>query len=170
MAKKKTKESITDITERIDTDKPKKNDLLALEKFLDETPNYVDFVGNRQNQLLHQMLEKDFKDSVLVRKTTEKFIEKMKSEMGYATSTFIEKMLIEEIIMRWLRLQMVEGLHYQNTSKIHPSETGYYWDRRLTQAQNRYLKAINTLTKVRKMIAQTQAKGVKIFKDLLDNK
>lgn len=94
----------------------------------------------------------------------------MKIELGYENSTFVEKMLIDEIVLRWFRLTNIEHLHHQNTSSNHTSEHCNYWDKRLTQAQNRYLKSINTLAKVRKMIAQTQRTGAKMFRDLVKAK
>jgi len=42
-----------------------------------------------------------------------------------------------------------------------------YVDKRLDMAQTRFLQSINTLAKVRKMIAQTQAKGAEMFKNLM---
>jgi hypothetical protein len=173
MAKKKKTEAdkAFEIVTRTNTDNPAKKDVEALEKILDENPYYIESVGNRYQLVFDRIFYNRMEgSSVLIKETTKRYIKNMKTELGYGNSTFVEKMLIDEIALRWFRLTNIEHLHHQNTCGNHTSEHGNYWDRRLTQAQNRYLKAINTLAKVRKMIAQTQAKGVKIFKDLLDNK
>lgn len=47
------------------------------------------------------------------------------------------------------------------------TEQRMYVDKRLDLAQKRFLRSINTLAKVRKMIAQTQAKGAEMFKNLI---
>ncbi len=93
----------------------------------------------------------------------------MKLELGYKDSTFVEKMLIDEIIMRWLRLQSMEIGHKNATSQSHTREQGTYFDKRLDMAQKCFLRSINTLAKVRKMIAQTQAKGAEMFKNLMSD-
>jgi hypothetical protein len=66
----------------------------------------------------------------------------MKTELGYQTSTFVEKMLIDEIIMRWLRLQNMEIYHKNATSQSHTLEQGMYVDKRLDLAQKRFLRSI----------------------------
>src|SRR5690606_35622323 len=109
------------------------------------------------------------KSSVSFKECAEKYIQEMKIELGYETSTFVEKMLIDEIVMRWLRLQTVENQHHHNTKGNHTLTSGIYWDKRLSSAQRRFTRSIETLAKVRKMIAQTQAKGAEMYKSLMVN-
>jgi hypothetical protein len=104
---------------------------------------------------------------VAFQECAEMYIEEMKSELGYQSSTFIEKMLIDEIVMRWLRLQVMEGDHKNATYKSHSLAEGMYYEKRLHLAQKRFLRSIDTLGKVRRMIAQTQAKGAEMFKNLM---
>lgn len=71
--------------------------------------------------------------------------------------------------MRWLRLSVMDSTLKNVTSQSHTRESGMYAEQRLHLAQKRYLRAIETLAKVRKMIAQTQAKSAKMFKNLMSN-
>ena len=48
-----------------------------------------------------------------------------------------------------VRLQLVERDMSNSTKGSHSRESGAYWDRRLTEAQRRYLRAVNLLAKVR---------------------
>ena len=77
-------------------------------------------------------------------------------------------MLIDKIVMRWFRLQVMENDHKSATYAEHTFRKGLYYDKRLHLSQARYLKAIETLAKVRKMIAVTQAKGAEMFKNLME--
>ncbi len=54
-------------------------------------------------------------------------------------------MLIDEIIMRWLRLRNMEIYHKNATSQSYSLEQGMYVDKRLDMTQKRFLRSINTL-------------------------
>lgn len=164
---KKTVSELKSIIKRTDTENPKPKDLEVLRKEFEDKPELYRSIGNLNKGVFNTILESAVGKSVLVRESTQRFIKEMKSELGYETSTFVEKMLIDEIILRWLRLLTVENDHHKILNERHTLEVGIYYDKRLSTAQHRYLKSIETLAKVRKMIAQTQAKGAKMFKDLM---
>ncbi len=123
--------------------------------------------GNVQNQVFLGIFNQVSKHSAFFRECSEKYIEEMKAELGYHSSTFVEKMLIDEIVMRWLRLQLMENDHNKKLNESHTLAIGIHFDKRLHLAQKRYLRSIETLAKVRKMLAQTQAKGAEMFKNLM---
>lgn len=50
----------------------------------------------------------------------------MKTEMGYHSSSFVEKLLIDEIIMRRLRLSVMDSTLKNVTSQSHTGESGMY--------------------------------------------
>lgn len=162
----KNGQDLVALVNRIDKGNPKPEDLKALSKELNEKPQLYRSVGNLQHNVFSDILRESIR-SAFLKECAERFIEEMKTELGYQDSTFVEKMLIDEIIMRWLRLQNMETYHKNATSKSHTLEQGIYVDKRLDLAQKRFLRAMNTLVKVRKMIAQTQAKGAEMFKNLM---
>lgn len=155
------------LIKRTDKENPKPEDLEALRKELDEKPELALLIGNIHKQVFSGILDQATKHSAMFRECAERYVKEMKSELGYHSSTFVEKMLIDEIIMRWLRLQITESDHKNTTCKSHTITEGLYVDKRLHLAQKRYLQSIETLAKVRRMIAQTQAKGAEMFKNLL---
>jgi hypothetical protein len=62
-------------------------------------------------------------------------------------------MLIEQIALCWLRLSIVEVRHADHTTSgsIGISQADY-WDRALSAAQRRYLRAIESLARVRRLL------------------
>ncbi len=152
---------------RIDKGNPKPEDLKALSTELDKHPEFYRSVGNLQDNIFSEILRESTSKSFFVKECAERYIEEMKAELGYHSSTFVEKLLIDEILMRWLRLQATDTGHKNATYQSHSINTGIYHEKRLEAAQRRFLRSINTLAKVRKMIAQTQAKGAEMFKNLL---
>lgn len=157
------------LVSRINKDDPKPEDLETLSNEMERKPEIFLSIGNIQKTVFSEVLSKIVTTN-FAGECTKKYVEEMKKEMGYASSTFVEKMLIDEIVMRWLRLQSME-LSYQNNviNKPHSLETGVYQEKMLEQASKRFLRSIETLAKVRKMIAQTQAKGAEMFKSLMQS-
>lgn len=70
-------------------------------------------------------------------------------EFGRDTAPPFERPLIDHIVTCWVRLQLVERDMSNTVKGSHSRESGAYWDRRLTEAQRRYLRAVNLLAKVR---------------------
>jgi hypothetical protein len=75
------------------------------------------------------------------------------AELGYTEALPMERLLIEHIGACWVELQVIE-----HSFLVHLSEGGsslVWHDKRLTSAQNRYLKAIETLARVRRLARVT---------------
>jgi hypothetical protein len=175
MAKKKIEEvkeasEINALIKRTDCADPAKKDIIALKTILDEKPYLVEFFGNQQKQIFLTIFDWQFKDSHTLKEATGRQVKQMKQDFGYDNSTITEKMLIDEILIRWLRLQYTERLHHEKLRFSQTIEAGNYYEKMLSTAQARFLKAVTTLTKVRKMIAQTQRTGAKMFRDLVETK
>lgn len=166
----RTNEDIVSLVARTDKTDPKPEDLQELKQFFDEFPGIALKIGNIRRHIFDQILDAATWKSAYMREAAERHIRKMKLEMGYNNSSFVEKLLIEEIILRWLRLQVVEWMHHNSTTGSHDMDEGIYCEKRLHLTQKRYLTAIESLAKVRKMIAHTQAYGARMFKDLVDAK
>ncbi len=161
---------IMSIVARTDKENPKPEDLEALKTFFDKEPWAALQIGNMRRNVFNTVLSAAVGKSAFGREATERYVKKMKTEMGYETSSFVEQMLIDEIIMCWLRLQVMEQSHLSSTTGQHSMKEGEYCERRLHLTHKRYLQSIETLAKVRKMIAITQAKGAEMFKNLVEAK
>jgi hypothetical protein len=81
----------------------------------------------------------------------ERTCEKKKADLGYANASPMEKMLIDAVVLTWLRYTQVERSAASVWGGSHTSESGAYWDKRLSAAQRRYLRAIETLARVRRL-------------------
>jgi len=74
---------------------------------------------------------------------------RMAKMLGAGTAPAFELPLIEHIMTCWVRLQLVERDMSNTVKGSHSRDSALYWDRRLTEAQRRYLRAVNLLAKVR---------------------
>ena len=62
-------------------------------------------------------------------------------------------MLIQHAALCWLRFGLLELEVTAHTKGSHTLTAGAYWDRRLTGAQRRFMRAVETLEKVRALSA-----------------
>jgi hypothetical protein len=162
-----TFEEVKAVLKRTDKANPAPEDLTVLHEIFDKVPAMYRHSGNPQQAIFNEILGKIMGNSAFYREAAKRYVAEMKTELGYESSTFVEKMLIDEIVMRWLRLQAMENNHKNTTYGTHTLEEGMYVDKRLHLAQKRYLRAIETLAKVRRLIARTQADGARMYKDLV---
>ena len=165
---KGTAADVNALVNRTNKENPKPEDMRALKAVFDESPGIALQIGNLRRSVFSTVLETAVGKSAMAKEATERYVKKMKEEMNYEISSFVERLLIDEIIMRWLRLQVMEQAHYTSTTGSHSMKEGLYSEKRLHLTQKRYLDSIETLAKVRKMIAQTQAHGARMFKDLVE--
>ncbi len=77
-------------------------------------------------------------------------------DLGYNNAPEAEQLLIAHVALCWLRLNLVEHGYTSNTSGEHTLTAGIYWEKRLTAAQRRYTRAVETLAKVQALTAATR--------------
>ncbi len=75
----------------------------------------------------------------------------LRDGLGYARAPPLEQLLIEQIVFAWADLEYVQ-LHYAKSAfGSHTLTAGTYWDKRVTSAQARYLRAVEALARVRRL-------------------
>lgn len=79
----------------------------------------------------------------------------MRDELGYHQAPLLEQLLMEHVALAWFDFDTVQLLYGQMTSGSHTYASGAYWDRRLNSAQQRYLRAVETLARVRRLAMVT---------------
>jgi hypothetical protein len=133
---------------------PSKADLKALRKQLDETPELYRAVFDLSGAVQSKLTEK-----VIAHQTAQAGINAhiglLRREMGYDQAPMLEKLLIESVVNSWLNYQWAELEYIQFTSGKHSMREGEYWSGALNAAQRRYLRACETLAKVRKLTGAT---------------
>jgi hypothetical protein len=75
----------------------------------------------------------------------------VRDEMGYHDAPVMEKMLIDNIVTAWLRLQWLDYLVAAKMAGDFSIRSMEFWQKSLATAQRSYLAACETLAKVRKM-------------------
>ena len=84
----------------------------------------------------------------------------LRHSLGEASATPLEKLLIEDIAICWLRMHLTEQLYSLNfKSPGMTVEHRDFWDRHLTSARRRHLASIESLARVRGLLSRA---GVQI--------
>ncbi len=79
-------------------------------------------------------------------------VEAMRAGLGYHDAPELERCLIEHVVLCWLRVQKVEHGYTQFMGQASVVLTqADWWERRLTAAQGRYLRACESLARVRRL-------------------
>jgi hypothetical protein len=141
---------------------PDKKDLRELEKYLKKHPQLYNAIFN-----LNKVVQGELIGNITKRRAGHMSIESniahMRKGLAYEQSPTLEKLLIDNVINCWLRLQWVE-LHL--TGQSNRDHVGIpvieYWERRMSANQRRYLRAIETLARVRKLTRNTPMLQVNI--------
>jgi hypothetical protein len=130
---------------------PKEEDISALRSELANHPEIVKQLGDLAIFIQSELISKST-DCVFLEEVLEAGVNLKRKELGYEESSELEKMLIESTLLAWLRINIWEQIYSQKTAGELNIDEAYFWERRIDFAQTRFLRAVEKLTKVRKMI------------------
>ena len=132
------------------SEKPAKEDLKAIRRYLIDNPQLCKMVFSVVDATQSLLIKHTMGEHAVTEIAVEEYITGVRDEMGYHHAPIMERLLIENIITAWLHVQ------FCHSQLMFRSEQGRipvieFWERRLTMAQRRYLSACETLAKIRKM-------------------
>lgn len=155
IAKQKTDD---ELFKSVNKSNPSDADKQALREYFKENPEVWKATADLPTKVEDRILSDACSTSYAAKQAFRKKLATMRDNLGWDTSSGMERILIEQVCLNWLRLNFLESLHYSKTSESHSTETGLYWDKRLTSAQRRYLRACESLAKVRKLLSEAELK------------
>lgn len=107
-----------------------------------------DLLSNGQEALIEASCgSKDSTAALLLEHT----LKNLRRELGYHEAPLLEQLLIEQVVLAWLDLDMVQQIYAKRAIQRHTVGQGAYWDRRMNSAQLRYLRSIEALARVRRL-------------------
>lgn len=147
-----------ELLQRVNQANPSEKDRKALRERFKEDPalwqNIADLAKYTENKILDDYCSSSF----MSREAYREKLTALRDELGWNNASHIEKGLIEQVCLNWLRLNIMEMIHYSKMKESHSIETGIYWEKTLTTTQRRYLRACESLAKVRKLLAEAELK------------
>ena len=140
-----------EIFSKIDKEKPTDQELKSIQRYISENDSEYLSLQKLSRNLITNQINKTFTSSETLREKLNLGVEALRSELGYETSSTIEQLLIDEIVLEYLRKHQMQLL-------LTTVSTGTGTELRIIKkagelanaAQNRFIKAIQTLAKLRK--------------------
>ena len=148
-----------EILQKVNVTNPSKADKDAYYKLKKEKPD----IFNGITTLLQS--NRDFilnrRCSFLVVEKVKDELRRMRDNLGWETASELEKLLIEQVCVNYVRTALLEKDHEIKTTESHTHDAGLYWEKRLDTAHKRYMRTLETLAKVRKLTAEADLKAAK---------
>jgi len=143
---------------RVDKERPDPAAVAKLKQMLDAAPSLLDTLGNLALVTESNLLSRSFANANSTRIAVTKYLETMRDDLGYGDADPLQRSLIAHVCMCWARLYDCE-LRYHMVMGESPSTTlALYWERKLSMNQRRYLRACESLARVRRLLAKPEPK------------
>lgn len=148
------------LVERVNSEKPSHADLKALAECYQAVPAVYKEVVGMGAAVKKCMIDKSV-SGLASQMALRCELDDMRTELGFDSASGLERLLIDAVVLSWLRLQHVE---YWRT-EVDSWQAREYWDKQLSAAQRRFLRACESLAKVRKLLSRpaTVARSIKVL-------
>ena len=143
----------------VNAKKPNKAQLAELRKALADAPALVGVLGDMSTQLKYKIIEGMAAQPGL-HIVLEEEAEQLARELGAEQASPLERLLIDQVVIARLRWQSVEFTYQQNFAQSITLTKALYLEKRLTAAHRRYLQAIESLAKVRRLLSARRCKSI----------
>lgn len=136
---------------QVDMKKPDPAAAGALRAFFDENPGVWRIAGDFAEQANLNMIEA-MQAPRSMKESLKAGLVSMAAELTLPGDGALEKLIIGQIVGCWLRLSFVEYTYGRNSAEGNFNMAqGAHWEKRLSSAQRRYLRAIESLARVRRL-------------------
>ena len=144
-------EAILDAIAKTDKEKPTADDRAELDRILRQVPAVWNVAGDVMNHTALGMI-KQFNGTYALKKSLSTGWEQMQRDLERPSDGPLERLLIQQIALAWLKLAYTEHTHkhYLMTGSTTIVQADF-WERRLSAAQRRFLRATETLARVRRL-------------------
>jgi hypothetical protein len=144
------------LIERANRGKENGPEVKELQKFLEENKDlakqYQVFAFSVRHGLMHRITQEPGHFELLERE-----YETRRDNLGWANAGPMERLMIERIMLCWLRLLWVENYNGSFMKASVYMRESEYADKQLARAHSRYVKAVESLAKLRQAEAITRA-------------
>jgi hypothetical protein len=134
----------------VSVEKPKAEHVDKLRAYLQENPELCVLAGSMNSWLQNRIIAGLYRAPAL-RELTDARLELMRRELTQDQANPLEQMLIEHVVLCWLRFHEVSHYYQNDIEKQQNLAGAERWEKRLSFAQRRYLRAIETITRIRRM-------------------
>lgn len=121
--------------------------LFQLREILDHYPSFWQKVADLAGKVEESLIKLISTKSSLLQESLRLKVREMKGNLQGDSPSPLETGVIERIVACWLQVQFAEVASVEHAE----DDKAAYWQKRLDQAQRRYMSAVNTLVTIRKL-------------------
>ena len=146
---------IGEVLRKVNIENPDEADVSEFRKLLSEHAEIARQVGDLARIACDELVERNGA-TVLVTEFVKARVRDLRRDLGFHEASPLERLLIEHVVLCWVRLNYTE---HGYTERIGSGDLTLsqadWWERRLSATQQRYLRACQTLVRVRKLVRST---------------
>ena len=144
-------DEVDTILKKVLRPKPKPEDMSVFRQLLDRHPEVVKRFVDITEHAFDAMLKPMAGDSAATLEILKRQRRVKQAELGYSTASPLEKLLIDAVVMAWVGFTDTQRRASNVWSESHTLTVGEYWDKRVSTAQRRYLRAVESLARIRRL-------------------
>ncbi|MCE5237180.1 hypothetical protein LLH23_01645 [bacterium] len=138
------------VLQRCNTESPNPADIESLREHLKAVPWLWKCAGD-----LSELAGRSVVETVSAYPATKESVlagrEAIRRDLGYESSPLLERMLVDHLVLCWMRLQLTEYRYSEFLKAGGSFQEAEYWEKRLSANQRRYLRAVETLARIRRL-------------------
>ncbi len=143
--------AVTEAFTKADSEDATAQDGRLLLALLQENPGALGFTVDMAESAIDVVI-RQMKTSEANRALMHVRLERLRKSLGGAEASQTERLLIDQVVICYLRMNLTDQ-SYENAMRDGCSlAAASYWERKLSTVQYRYLRAIETLARVRKLM------------------
>jgi len=145
---------LSTLIERTNIEDPDPADVSELKAFLANHPEVWSYVGDISVQARALMI-KHLDATPAFSELLSVGLRDLETQLGAAAASPLERLLIDQVVVCWLHFWTIQYRYSNVMHEEHSFQCGTHWEKRLSMAQSRFLKAIQTLARVRKIAGRS---------------
>lgn len=142
--------AMMEVIRKTDKEKPTADDRAELDRILRDVPAVWVAAGDVMSSTAHAMID-DMGNSYALRASLRTGWEQLQQDLARPSDGPLEKLLTQQVVLSWLKLAYVEWHHRHYLAAGGTVKECGFWERRLSAAQRRFLRATETLARVRRL-------------------
>ena len=148
-AREKAKEFLS-LLAKTDHGNPMDKDVIELRNLLQENPVLWSHAGNLAKNAASNLIN-SVDATPALQESLKTGYRQLQVELGSENTSRVECLLIEQVVLAWMRLYIVEFKFNSTMNLLDSPKSCEYWEKRLNAAQRRFLRACTTLARIRKI-------------------
>ena len=139
----------------VNAQRPTKAQLAELREQMKLAPAIAQELGDLSLQLRQRLID-DIAAAPGLRMVVQEQVRQMANALAAEGASPLERLLIDQILIAWLRWQHAEWAMTSAYKEGISFARANYLERRLTATQGRYLRTVESLARVRRLLSRTQ--------------